>query len=48
MTYTYCKKVFENGTYGTKEQMMEKLDVFYLNDRITEDQYDELIAILSA
>ena len=46
MTYTYCKKVIQNGTYGTKESMMEKLDVFLLNNRITEIQYNELVAML--
>ena len=28
MTYIYCKKVIQNGTYGTKEEMQIKLDVF--------------------
>jgi hypothetical protein len=48
MTYTYCKKVIENGTYGTKEDMVIKLDVFLLNGRITEAQYNELVALLEA
>ncbi|WP_169818526.1 hypothetical protein [Domibacillus iocasae] len=48
MTYTYCKKVIENGTYGTKEEMMVKLDVFLLNNRITQEQYNELDAQLEA
>ena len=28
MTFTLCKKVIQNGTYGSKEEMMVKLDVF--------------------
>lgn len=48
MTYIYCKKVIENVTYGTIEEMTEKLDVFLLNNRITQEQYSELIAILVA
>lgn len=48
MTYIYCKKVIENGTYGTKEDMMIKLDVFLLNNRITQEQYNELVGLLSA
>lgn len=48
MTYTYCKKVIENGRYGTKEEMMIKLDVFLLNNRITQDQYNELVSLLNA
>ncbi|WP_169818515.1 hypothetical protein [Domibacillus iocasae] len=48
MTYTYCKKVIENGTYGTKEEMTIKLDVFLLNNRITQEQYNELVSLLEA
>ena len=48
MTYTYCKKVIQNGTYGTKEDMMVKLDVFLLNNRINQDQYNELAGMLPA
>ena len=47
MTYTYCKKVIQNGTYGTKEDMQIKLDVFLLNNRIGQPQYDELTAMLN-
>lgn len=46
-TYTLCKKVIENKTYGTKEEMMIKLDVFLLNDRITQEQYNELVDLLN-
>lgn len=48
MTYIYCKKVIENRTYGTKEDMQIKLDVFLLNNRINQTQYDELTALLIA
>lgn len=48
MTYTYCKKVISNGTYGTQEDMMIKLDVFLLNNRVTQEQYNELVAQLEA
>lgn len=48
MTYIYCKKVIENGTYGTKEEMLEKLDVFLLNNRITQEQYNELVELLNS
>ena len=50
MTYTYCKKVIENTTYKNQAQMDEiqqKLDVFLLNDRINQEQYRELIALLA-
>lgn len=45
-TYTLCKKVIQNKTYGTKDEMLVKLDVFLLNDRITQDQYNELVDLL--
>lgn len=46
MTYTLCKRVIQNNSYGTKDEMMEKLDVFLLNNRITKDQYNELVEML--
>jgi hypothetical protein len=48
MTYKFCVKVINNGTYGTKEEMMIKLDVFLLNNRITQEQYNELVALLES
>lgn len=48
MTYNYCKIVINNGRYGTKEEMLIKLDVFLLNNRITQEQYNELVALLNA
>lgn len=47
LTYIYCKKVIENGTYGTKEDMQIKLDIFLLNNRISQDQYTELVELLN-
>jgi hypothetical protein len=48
MTYIYCKKVIENKTYDTVEDMQLKLDVFLLNNRITQENYNELTAMLNA
>lgn len=48
MTYTYCKKVIDNRTYANKESMQLMLDVFLLNSRITQEQYGELTALLTA
>ena len=48
MTYKLCVKAINNGTYGTKEEMMIKLDVFLLNNRITQEQYNELVALLES
>ena len=46
MTYTYCKKIILSGNY-VKEDMMTKLDVFLLNDRISQDQYNELVGLMA-
>ena len=48
MTFVFCEKVIDNGRYGTKEEMMIKLDVFLLNSRITQEQYNELVALLES
>lgn len=46
-TYQLCKKVIENGVYGSKDEMALKLDVFLLNNRITQSEYDELMSLLN-
>lgn len=48
MTYKLCVTVINKGTYGTKEEMKNKLDVFLLNNRITQDEYNELVALLDS
>ena len=49
MTYALCKKLIikhkEQNTLNS-EDMMQKLDVFLLNNRITQEQYNELIHLL--
>lgn len=49
MTFNTCKKVIETqkrkGTLDI-ESMTDKLDVFLLNDRLTEDEYNELIKMM--
>ena len=47
MTYIFCKKIIQNGTYGTKEEMQLKLDAFLLNNRITQEEYEELTNLLA-
>ena len=50
MTYIYCKNVITNSinskTLNTAE-MLEKLDVFYLGNRITKEQYEELVSLIN-
>lgn len=42
MTYGYCKKVIANGNYD-KQDMLDKLDVFLLAGRISNEEYTELV-----
>lgn len=46
MTYARLKKLIENGAYD-KESMMSKLDVFLMANRITEEQYNELVSLMA-
>ena len=49
-TDSLCKKVIEVTTYASqiqKDEMQIKLDVFLLNNRITNDQYGELVTMLA-
>lgn len=54
MTYRNCKKLIEIAEKrGTKTaewiaDMAGKLDIFLLNDRITESEYTELTGLLGA
>lgn len=45
MTYERCKKLIQNGSYE-QEDMLKKLDVFLLADRITTEQYNELAGMM--
>lgn len=47
ITYTNCKKVINKGNYGTKEEILEKLDIFLLNNRVTQEEYNELANLVS-
>ena len=45
MTYARLKKLIERGAYK-KEDMLNKPDVFLMANRITEEQYQELIGMM--
>ena len=45
MTYARLKKLIENGAYD-KENMLNKLDIFLMANRITEEQYNELVRMI--
>ena len=44
--YNICKKMILNGNYE-KEDMMNKLDIYLLKNRITEEQYLELVGLIN-
>lgn len=49
-TYTLCKTVIKNTEYKSQEQkdeMQFKLDVFLLNNRIKQTEYNELTQLLA-
>ncbi len=45
MTYARLKKLIRRGAYK-KEDMLNKLDVFLMANRITEEQYQELVGMM--
>ena len=49
-TYILCKVAINNANYKTQEEkddMQLKLDVFLLNDRIEQSEYEELVDLLN-
>lgn len=47
MTYKVAKMMITNGTYEYND-MLKKLDIFLLGNRITEEQYTELVGLMNA
>lgn len=45
-TYKLAKSIIERGNYEYAD-MMKKLDVFLLGERISVDQYNELTGIMN-
>ena len=45
MTYRLVKRIIAKGNYD-KDELMDKLDVFLLASRITDEQYKELAEML--
>lgn len=45
ITYKMCKILIEKKRYE-KDDMLEKLDVFLLANRITKEEYEELVGML--
>lgn len=42
LTYRACKSMVDRQSYVSKEDMQTKLDIFLLNNRLTQAEYDEL------
>lgn len=42
LTYRACKSMIDRQSYESKEDMQTKLDIFLLNNRVTQTEYDEL------
>lgn len=47
-TYTACLSLIQRKRYKDKEDMAFKLNIFFLNDQLTQTQYDELMELLNA
>lgn len=45
MLFDLIKTVITKGTYD-KENMMKKMDVLLLNNRLAEEQYNELVTLM--
>ena len=45
MTYARIKMLIQRGVYD-KQDMLNKLDVFLLADRITQSEYQELVGMM--
>lgn len=47
MVYKLCKRMIENESY-IYDDMLNKLDVFLLANRITSEQYQELKSLMDS
>ena len=45
LTYEACKRVIQNRVFD-KEDLLKKMDIFLLNNRLSKEQYNELITLL--
>ncbi|MFC0414501.1 hypothetical protein ACFFHH_03410 [Cytobacillus solani] len=47
LTYKACKLQIEKKSYIDKEDMQQKLDIFLIGNRVTQDEYAELTNLLT-
>ena len=46
--YTLLKSKITRKSYASKEEIQTMLDLYYFNNRITAEQYDELTKLLES
>ena len=46
MLYRVLKRAIDRKNYTSKEDMKEKISILYVNNQLTEAQYEELMAML--
>ena len=47
MLFKCLKRMIEKGNYESKEAMAEKITIIFANDQLTQEQYNELMAMLT-
>ena len=47
-TYDMLVKLIENGKYESKKEILDKMDVFLLNNRISVEEYRSLVDLLNS
>ena len=47
MLFKCLKRMIEKGNYESKEAMAEKISILFANDQLTQNEYDELMNMLS-
>ena len=47
LTYNALKSQINRKSYISKEDVLQKMDIFLIGNRVTQDQYNELVTLLS-
>lgn len=48
LTYNALKSQITRKSYISKEDVLQKMDIFLIGNRITQEQYNELLEMLNA
>lgn len=48
LTFNALKSQITRKSYVSKEDVLQKMDIFLIGNRITQDQYNELLEMLNA